>query len=113
MAKPIGAKRHERVKVNVSAAEKTELVRCAEATGQSLSEYLRHVGLGRRVGASSEQVLQITGLLEQVLEKLEEIARHLEGEDVDAMLLLVRLQRIERVALMLAPVPFAAESAPC
>lgn len=62
---------------------------------------------------SSEQMLQVTGLLEQVLEMLERLARHFEGEDVEAMLLLVRLQRIERVVLMLAPVGFSAKSDLC
>jgi len=113
MAKTTGVRREERLKVNVTAAEKTELVRRAEAAGQSLSDHLRHVGLGRRSGASPEQVLQITGLLEQVLEMLQQLAGHFEGEDVEAMLLLVQLQRIERVALMLAPARFSARSDPC
>lgn len=113
MAQTTGAKRQDRVKVNVTAVEKTELVRRAEAAGQSLSDYLRHVGLGRRGGASPEQVLQITELLAQVLEVLEWLAQQLEDENVDAMLLLVRLQRIERVVLMLAPVNLTARSAPC
>ena len=113
MTKTTDVKREERLKVNVTAAEKTELVRRAEAAGQSLSDHLRHVSLGRRSGASPEQVLQITGLLEQVLEMLERLACRLEGEDIDAMLLLVQLQRIERVALMLAPVGYSARSNPC
>lgn len=113
MAKTTDVKREERLKINVTAAEKTELVRRAEAAGQSLSDHLRHVGLGRRSGASPEQVLQITGLLEQVLEMLERLACRLEGEDIDAMLLLVQLQRIERVTLMLAPVGYSARSNPC
>jgi len=113
MAKTTGAKRHERVKVNVTAAEKTELVRRAEAAGRSLSDHLRHIGLGHRAGVSSEQILQVTGLLEQVLEMLQRLAGRFEGEDVEAMLLLVQLQRIERVVLMLAPVGFSARSDPC
>ena len=113
MAKTTDVKREERLKVNVTAAEKTELVRRAGAAGQSLSDHLRHVGLGRRSGASPEQVLQITGLLEQVLEMLQRLAGRFEGENVDAMLLLIQLQRIERVALMLAPVGFSARSNPC
>ena len=79
MAQTTGAKRQDRVKVNVTAVEKTELVRRAEAAGQSLSDYLRHVGLGRRVGAAPEQVLQITALLAQVLEMLERLAILLRG----------------------------------
>ncbi|EDQ03450.1 hypothetical protein DSM14862_04103 (plasmid) [Sulfitobacter indolifex] len=113
MAKTTNAKRHERVKVNVTSAEKAELVRRAEAAGQSLSDHLRHVGLGRRSGASPEQVLQLAGLLEQVLEMLQRLAGRFEGEDVEAMLLLVQLQRIERVVLMLAPVGFSVRSNPC
>lgn len=113
MAKTTNAKRHERVKVNVTSAEKAELVCRAEAAGRSLSDHLRHIGLGHRAGVSSEQMLQVTELLEQVLKMLERLARHFEGEDVEAMLLLVRLQRIERVVLMLAPVGFSAKSDLC
>ena len=113
MAKTTNAKRHERVKVNVTSTEKAELVRRAEAAGRSLSDHLRHIGLGHRAGVSSEQMLQVTGLLEQVLEMLERLACRLEGEDIDAMLLLVQLQRIERVTLMLAPVGYSARSNPC
>ena len=99
--------------MNVTAAEKTELVRRAEVAGRSLSDHLRHIGLGHRAGVSSEQILQVTGLLEQVLEMLQQLAGHFEGEDVEAMLLLVQLQRIERVVLMLAPVGFSPRSDPC
>ena len=113
MAKINGAKRRERLKVNVTAAEKTEIARRAEPAGQSLSDYLRHVGLARRMGASPEQVLQVTGLLQQVLEMLEQLAAHVEDDAIDAMLVLTQLQRIERVVLMLAPVDCSARFASC
>ena len=45
MAKTTDVKRKERLKVNVTAAEKTELVRRAGAAGQSLSDQNRSARL--------------------------------------------------------------------
>ncbi len=113
MANPTNVKRQERLKVNVTAGEKDVLTKRADEAGRSLSEYLRQAGLGRRLGASAEQVMQTNSVLEQVLDMLQQIADQLGDNEIDMMLVLMRLQQIERVILMLSPVDGSARFAPC
>ena len=113
MANPTNVKRQERLKVNVTAGEKDVLTKRADEAGRSLSEYLRYAGLGHRLGASAQQVMQTTSVLEQVLDMLRQIADQSGENEIDMMLVLMRLQQIERVILMLAPVDGSARFAPC
>ena len=113
MANPTNVKRQERLKVNVTAGEKDVLTKRADEAGRSLSEYLRHAGLGHRLGASAEQVMQTTSVLEQVLDMLQQIADERGDNEIDMMLVLMRLQRIERLILMLAPVDCSVRFASC
>ena len=99
--------------VNVTAGEKDVLTKRADEAGRSLSEYLRQAGLGRRLGASAEQVMKTNSVLEQVLDMLQQIADQPGDNEIDMMLVLMRLQQIERVILMLAPVGGSARFAPC
>ncbi len=105
--------RSEQLKVNVSSAEKEVLLQKAAAAGRSLSDYLRHVGLGARAGASAVQVLQMVGLLEEALALLEQIAQQQAPAQGDGLVILARLQRIEQLLVMLAPVPFVARTSAC
>ena len=106
-------KRVERLKVNVSSAEKEVLMQRAAAAGRSLSDYLRHVGLGARAGASAVQDLQLVELLDQGVTLLEQIAQHQDAQQSDGLLVLFQLQRIEQLLVMLAPVPFVARTSAC
>jgi len=106
-------KRPERLKVNVSPAEKELLMQRAAAAGRSLSDYLRHVGLGARAGASAVQVMQLVGLLEEGLTLLEQIADQQDAAQDNGLVILARLHRIEQLLVMLAPVPFVARTSAC
>ena len=57
--------------------------------------------------------MQTTSVLEQVLDMLRQIADQSGENEFDMMLVLMRLQQIERVILMLAPVDGSARFAPC
>ena len=57
--------------------------------------------------------MQTTSVLEQVLDMLRQIADQSGENEIDMMLVLMRLQQIERVILMLAPVDCSARFAPC
>lgn len=107
------ASRSEQLKVNVSSAEKELLMQRAVAAGRSLSDYLRHVGLGARAGASAVQVMQLIGLLEEGLTLLEQIAHQQDAEQDNGLVILARLHRIEQLLVMLAPVPFVARTSAC
>ena len=82
-------------------------------TSRRLSYYLRHVGLGARAGVSAVQVLQMVGLLEEALALLEQIAQQQAPAQGDGLVILARLQRIEQLLVMLAPVPFVARTSAC
>ncbi|MFG6612064.1 plasmid mobilization protein [Sulfitobacter sp. 1A12057] len=107
------ANRTAQLKVNVSSTEKEVLMQKAAAAGRSLSDYLRHVGLGARAGASPVQVLQMVGLLEEALALLEEIAQQQVPAEGDGLVILARLQRIEQLLVLLAPVPFDTRTSAC
>lgn len=106
-------KRSERLKINASPAEKEQLMQKATAAGRSLSDYLRHVGLGARAEASAVQVMQLVRLLEEVLTLLEPIAQHQDTKRSDGLVVMVQLQRIEQLLVLLAPVPFVARTSAC
>ncbi len=57
--------------------------------------------------------MQTNSVLEQVLDMLQQIADQPGDNEIDMMLVLMRLQQIERVILMLAPVGGSAGFAPC
>lgn len=85
----------------------------AFASQRSLSEYLRHVGLGHRAGASAERVLQVVDLLEYLRVSFDQIAEMCDDDACDGLLILMRLEQIQQYILMLAPVDFNARDRVC
>jgi len=106
-------KRTERLKVNVTPSERILLNDRAEASGKSLSDFLRDAGLGRKASVSSERFVEALFVLELVLDRLDDLSAGCENGCVDCALVLLKMREIERVLQLFAPVPGGSGMAKC
>ena len=110
MTKTEQSRRNERLKVNVTQEEKGMLNDLAEAAGQSLSEYLRQAGLKKRSSVSPTRVLHGLWVTKLVFDQLQNLAEEIDAGPPEAALLLMRLNQIERMVRMFAPVPMSPDN---
>ena len=97
--------RSVRVKVSVTPSDHGLLLEKAEASGKSLSDFLRDAGLARRASISTERIIDGLFVLELVLKQLNALSRECEEGCLDYLLILLRLRQIEKQIMMFAPVP--------
>lgn len=98
-------KRTERLKVNVTPPEHALLNDRAEASGKSLSDFLRDAGLGRKASVSSDRIVEALFVLELVLDRLNDLSSGCEEGCVDCALVLLKMREVERTLQLFAPVP--------
>ncbi|MEM1374407.1 MAG: hypothetical protein AAGF78_08510 [Pseudomonadota bacterium] len=106
-------KRTKRLKVNVTPSERALLNDRAEASGKSMSDFLRDAGLVRKANVSSERIVEALFVLELVLDRLDDLSAGCEKGCVDCALVLLKMREVERTLQLFAPVPGGAGLSKC
>ena len=110
MTKTEQSRRNVRLRVNVTRAEKELLNDQARTAGQSLSEYLRRSGLRKRASVSPDRLLNGIWVTKLVFEQLQNLAEEIQAGPPEAALVLMRLNQIERMVRMFAPVSMSPDN---